>query len=296
LNGMATTLTTSLKCGDRVLDLTRPHVMGILNITPDSFSDGGLFISATENNNQVRLDKVMEHAQYMTFHGAAILDVGGESTRPGAAAVTVNDERARVLPVIESIKEKLPECLISVDTSKPQIMQDAINAGAHIINDVNALQGEGAVETVANSDLAVCLMHMQGEPRTMQNNPHYENVVEEVIAFLKVRIDVCVKAGISRDRIIIDPGFGFGKTLKHNLQLFKNLPRFKELGTALMVGVSRKSMIGAILGKEVTDRISGSIGFAALAAWLGADIIRAHDVPQSVDAVKVVHAVHSTDF
>ncbi|WP_455375653.1 dihydropteroate synthase [Kaarinaea lacus] len=286
-------MATALNCGDKVLDLSAPRIMGILNVTPDSFSDGGLFVSANEKPSEVYVEKAFKHADYMASHGAAIVDVGGESTRPGAEAVTVDEERRRVLPIVQRLKSSLSNCLISVDTSKPEIMQDAIDAGAHIINDVNALRGSDALETVANSNLAVCLMHMQGQPRTMQKHPHYDNVVSEVMDFLHERINRCEEAGISRDRIIIDPGFGFGKTLQHNLQLFKNLPTFKSLGTALMIGVSRKSMIGAMLDKEVTDRVSGSVGLAALAAWLGADIIRVHDVPETVDAVNVINAVRS---
>ena len=286
-------MATALNCGDKVLDLSASRIMGILNVTPDSFSDGGLFVSANEKSSEVYVEKAFQHADYMVSHGAAIVDVGGESTRPGAEAVTVDEERRRVLPVVQRLKSSLPNCLISVDTSKPEIMQDAIDAGAHIINDVNALRGLDAIETVANSNLAVCLMHMQGQPRTMQKHPHYDNVVNEVMDFLHEQINRCEEAGISRDRIIIDPGFGFGKTLQHNLQLFKNLPKFKSLGTALMVGVSRKSMIGAMLDKEVTDRVSGSVGLAALAAWLGADILRVHDVPETVDAVNVINAVRS---
>lgn len=286
-------MATTLKCGDKVLDLSSPLVMGILNITPDSFSDGGLFVSAAEESTDVAVDKALAHAAQLAKEGAAIIDVGGESTRPGAKAVSVEEERVRVLPVISGIKTTIPQCLVSVDTSKTVIMKEAIKSGVHIINDVNALREPGAVEAVANSDVAVCLMHMQGQPRTMQNDPHYDNVVDEVLDFLQERIDVCQQAGIGLDRIIIDPGFGFGKTLQHNLQLLKNLPKFKTLGVALLVGMSRKSMIGAILNKEVNDRLAGSLGLAALSAWLGADIVRAHDVSESVDVIKAVDAVHS---
>ena len=286
-------MATTLKCGDKVLDLSSPLVMGILNITPDSFSDGGLFVSAVEKSNDVAVDKALAHAAQLAKEGAAIIDVGGESTRPGAKAVSVEEERDRVLPVISGIKTTIPQCLVSVDTSKTVIMKEAIKAGVHIINDVNALREPGAVEAVANSDVAVCLMHMQGQPRTMQNDPHYDNVVDEVLDFLQERIDVCQQAGIGLDRIIIDPGFGFGKTLQHNLQLLKSLPKLKTLGVALLVGMSRKSMIGAILNKEVNDRLAGSLGLAALSAWLGADIVRVHDVSESVDVIKAVDAVHS---
>lgn len=287
-------MATALTCGDKVLDLSLPCVMGILNVTPDSFSDGGLFVSTDENSlNELLIDKAVSHAKAMVDSGAAIIDIGGESTRPGAEPVAVEEERQRVLPVIEVLKHKVPNCLISVDTSKPELMKDAIDAGAHIINDVNALRAPGAVDAIAKSNVAVCLMHMKGEPRTMQKDPSYDNVVNDVADFLKQRIDVCKQAGIGADRIIIDPGFGFGKTLTHNLQLLKHLIKFKELGVAIMVGVSRKSMIGAVLDRSVDQRLSGSIALAALSAWLGADILRVHDVEESVDALKVVHAVQS---
>lgn len=286
----------ALQCGNRVLDLASPCTMGILNITPDSFSDGGLFVSTEAVSGEtVNLKKAEHYIEEMIAAGAAIIDIGGESTRPGAQAVTVEEERKRVLPFVEIIKENFPDCLISVDTSKPEIMADAIQSGAHIINDVNALQAPGAIETIASSDVAVCLMHMQGQPRTMQENPQYEDVVTDIIGFLQQRIEACVKAGISRNRLIIDPGFGFGKSLQHNLQLMKSLSMFKELGVALMVGVSRKSMIGALLNKDTEDRLSGSIGLAALAAWLGADILRVHDVEATSDVLNVIHAVRSAD-
>ena len=286
-------MTSALHCGDKVLDLNSPQIMGILNITPDSFSDGGFFISASESTANINIDKALQHAMAMVNAGASIIDIGGESTRPGAESVSVEEESRRVIPFVKAFKSSLPDCLISVDTSKPEIMKQAIECGAHIINDVNALRAAGAIETVADSDVAVCLMHMQGEPRTMQKNPHYDDVVDDVLQFLQQRIEACINAGIDRNRIIIDPGFGFGKALQHNLQLFKNLGRFKELGVALLVGVSRKSMIGTILDKEVSDRLSGSIGLAALATWLGADILRVHDVSETADAIRVVNAVVS---
>ena len=289
-------MATALTCGDKVLDLSSPKIMGILNLTPDSFSDGGLFVSdASKNSGEVYVEKAVAHAASMVKAGASIIDLGGESTRPGAEEVGVSEEAERVFPVLQLIKNNLPDCLVSVDTSKPEIMEQAVLKGANIINDVNALQAPGAIDVIANSKAAVCLMHMQGKPRTMQNNPQYANVIEDVRQFLEQRINACLEAGISLDRIIIDPGFGFGKTLEHNLQLLKHLQKFKLLGAAVLVGVSRKSMIGSILDKPVDQRIAGSLGLAALSAWLGADIIRVHDVEQSVDAVNVVHAVRSVE-
>jgi len=258
--------------------------MGILNVTPDSFSDGGQFIS---------VDSAIQQSQDMVAAGAAIIDVGGESTRPGAQAVSVEDERQRILPVIKRIQKELPDTIISIDSSKPEIMTDAIVAGAHLVNDVNALLAPGALDVIAGSNVAICLMHMQGKPRTMQKDPQYNNVVEEVFAFLQQRVERCVKAGINKNRIIVDPGFGFGKSLQHNLLLLKHLQRIKELGVALLVGVSRKSMIGDILNKPVNERLIGSASLATLAAWLGADILRVHDVAATSDALKTVNAVRS---
>ncbi|WP_455201770.1 dihydropteroate synthase [Kaarinaea lacus] len=258
--------------------------MGILNVTPDSFSDGGQFVS---------VDSAMQQSRNMVADGAAIIDIGGESTRPGAKVVSIDEERQRVLPVIKRIQKELPDTIISIDTSKPEIMANAIVAGAHVVNDVNALRAPGAVDVIAGSNVAVCLMHMQGEPRTMQKDPHYNNVVEEVFYFLQQRVEACLNAGIDKSRIIVDPGFGFGKNLEHNLLLFKQLKRFKELGVALLVGVSRKSMIGAILDKPIENRLIGSISLATLAAWMGADILRVHDVGATNDALKTVSAVRS---
>jgi len=271
-----------LHCASEKLDLSKPCVMGILNVTPDSFSDGGQFISA---------DRAVQQAKQMINAGAAIIDIGGESTRPGADEVSVEQERQRVLPVISAIRNEFPHTIISVDTRKPEIMVDAILAGVHLINDVYALRAPGALEVIANSKVAVCLMHMQGEPRTMQGDPKYVNVVEDVFNFLKQRVEVCVNAGISKQRILIDPGFGFGKNLSHNLQLMNHLNRFKNLGVSLLVGISRKSMIGAILDKPVDQRLYGSLGLAAIALWSGADIIRAHDVAPTQDIIKVINAV-----
>ena len=272
----------ALNCGGKILDLSQPQVMGILNITPDSFSDGGVFFS---------VDAALAQARDMVSAGAAIIDVGGESTRPGAVAVTPWQEMDRVLPVMEAIHRELP-VIVSVDTSKPEVMRAAVAAGAGMINDVRALREEGALQTALRCAVPVCLMHMQGEPRTMQEAPQYEDVVAEVNAFLAQRVAVCVAAGIPREHLIIDPGFGFGKALGHNLSLFKHLDRFQALELPVLVGVSRKSMTGAASGHPVEQRLPASIALAALAVWKGAMIIRAHDVQATVDTVKMVWAVN----
>lgn len=257
--------------------------MGILNVTPDSFSDGGRFIGR---------EAALQQARHMVEAGASIIDVGGESTRPGAQPVSVADELDRVIPVVESIAGEL-DVVISVDTSKPAVMEAAVAAGAHMINDVLALREAGAPETVARLQVPVCLMHMQGEPRTMQEQPVYGNVVQDIQVFLQQRVQACRAAGIAQEQIILDPGFGFGKTLQHNLTLFRHLPRFAEPGFPLLVGISRKSMIGSILDVAVDQRLPGSLGLAGLAVWLGASIIRAHDVGPTVQAIRVVEAVKS---
>ncbi len=271
----------TLNCGGKILDITQPQVMGILNVTPDSFSDGGIFLS---------VESAVAQARRMVEEGAAIIDVGGESTRPGATAVTSWQEIDRVLPVIEAIHRELP-VIISIDTSKPDVMRAAVAAGAGMINDVRALREEGALQTAVRCAVPVCLMHMQGEPRSMQQAPQYDDVVAEVKAFLAERIAVCVAVGIPREQVIIDPGFGFGKALGHNLRLFKYLDTFQELGLPMLVGVSRKSMISAVLGHPVEQRLPASIALAALAVWQGAMIIRAHDVQATADAVKMIWAV-----
>ncbi|MFZ5594382.1 MAG: dihydropteroate synthase [Pseudomonadota bacterium] len=264
-----------------MLDLSFPQVMGILNVTPDSFSDGGVFLSA---------QSALARARQMVEEGAAIIDVGGESTRPGAMPVSVQEELDRVIPVIEAISRDLP-AFISVDTSKPEVMRAAVAAGAGIINDVRALCEPGALETATQAGVPVCLMHMKGEPCTMQQNPHYGDVVAEVKDFLLERVEACVSAGMSRDRLLIDPGFGFGKTLADNLRLARHLGELAALGQALVIGVSRKSMIGAALDRPVDQRLPGGLAFAALAVWQGAKIIRVHDVQATVDAVKMVRAI-----
>lgn len=279
---------TILDCGNKPLDLSRPRIMGVLNITPDSFSDGGNFLSA---------QSALDHAMSMVEAGASIIDIGGESTRPGAAAVSVEEELARVLPVIEALNS-IP-AVISIDTSKPEVMSAAVSSGAGLINDVRALQEPGALEVVAALSVPVCLMHMQGQPRTMQQAPHYVDVVEDIYHSLARRVGECEAAGIKRERLLLDPGFGFGKSLQHNLSLLAHLDRFVDMGLPLLVGMSRKSMLGTILDKPVDQRLYGSLAVAALAAWHGADIIRVHDVAESADVIKVITAVmqnrHSTE-
>ena len=264
-----------------IKDLSSIQVMGILNSTPDSFSDGGRF---------VHLSDALRQVESMLTAGAGIIDIGGESTRPGAEAVGVQQELDRVIPVIEAVAQRF-EVPISIDTSKPEVMRAAVAAGAGLINDVMALQLPGAVETAVQLGVPVCLMHMQGEPRTMQSAPTYIDVVGEVIDFLHQRAAACRAAGMAMQQIIVDPGFGFGKRLDHNLTLLQQLPRIHSLGYPLLVGMSRKSMIGQILGHNVVERLSGSLALATMAAWLGANIIRVHDVQQTVDVVKVVMAL-----
>ncbi|WP_088331890.1 dihydropteroate synthase [Lacimicrobium sp. SS2-24] len=262
------------------LDLSLPRIMGILNVTPDSFSDGGKFN---------RLDDALAQAQRMLDEGADFIDIGGESTRPGAAAVSVEQELERVIPIVEAIKRRF-DTLISIDTSKAIVMKEAVNAGAVLINDVRALQEEGALAAAAATDAAVCLMHMQGQPRTMQQQPHYEDVFDDIRRFFEQRIEACKQAGIDVQRIILDPGFGFGKTLQHNYQLLNQLEYFHQFGYPLLVGMSRKSMVGKLLDNDVDERLAGSLACATIAALKGAQIIRVHDVKASADALKVVRA------
>lgn len=264
-----------------MIDLTRPVVMGILNVTPDSFSDG---------NRYAGVDAALDRAAAMVAEGAGIIDVGGESTRPGALAVAETEETDRVVPVIERIARSL-DVAISIDTSKPGVMAAATAAGACIVNDVYALRAPGARAWAASAGVGVCLMHMQGEPRTMQVNPHYDDVVAEVCAFLQRERDRCLAAGLPHDAIVLDPGVGFGKGMDHNMTLLAALPRIAALGSPLLVGVSRKSFIGRILGREVHERLYGGIGLAALAVGFGARVIRTHDVLPTSDAVRMVSAV-----
>lgn len=270
-----------LQLRTRRLDLSVPVVMGVLNVTPDSFSDGGRY---------AKPDSALGHALAMAAEGAALIDVGGESTRPGAPPVATAEELARVLPVIEALVAVLP-VPVSVDTSKPEVMTAAAAAGAELINDVRALTAPGALQAAAASGCAVCLMHMRGEPRTMQQKPRYRDVVEEVYAFLAARIEACDQAGIQVERIVADPGFGFGKALAHNLALMKRLERFAGLGVPLLVGVSNKSMIGAVTGRAVGHRLAGGLALAALAVQGGARIVRAHEVAATLDAVRMAAAV-----
>jgi len=270
-----------VECAGKRLDLSQPRVMGILNITPNSFSDGGDFLS---------FDLAMGQAQRMVEEGAAIIDVGGESTRPGAPVVSETEELDRVLPVIEGIANNL-SVPISIDTSKPNVMRAAVAAGAGLINDVMALQTPGAVDAAVDLNVPVCLMHIQGKPRTMQDNPCYGDVVSEVKDFLAQRIDCCTSAGIPRKHLLVDPGFGFGKTLEHNLALLRGLQEIAELGLPLLVGLSRKTMIGALLDEPVNNRMFGSLAAAVLAVERGARIIRTHDVKPTVDALAVAIAV-----
>lgn len=265
----------------RQRDLSRCHVMGILNVTPDSFSDGGRF-----NAPAVALDR----ARQMVADGATFIDVGGESTRPGASPVSTQEELDRVCPVVEAIAREL-DTVISVDTSNPAVMAETVSLGAGLINDVRALQRDGAPEAAAAAGVPVCLMHIQGEPDTMQKDPRYRNVRREVSAFLIERMRVAEAAGVQADNIILDPGFGFGKSVEHNVQLLASLEQLQVLGHPLLIGISRKSMLGAITGREVNERLPASLAAATISAMKGASILRVHDVRETVDAVKVVTAV-----
>jgi len=267
-----------LLCGRHRIDLDRPVVMGVLNVTPDSFSDGGRYAELAE---------ALSHGRRLAEEGAAIIDVGGESTRPGAAPVGEDEELRRVIPVIEGLASQL-DVPISVDTRTPGVMRRSLAAGASMVNDVTALGAAGALEAVAATDAAACLMHMQGEPGTMQADPRYGDVLGEVSAFLRARVAACEAAGIARDRLVVDPGFGFGKTLEHNLVLLAGLPAIAADGVAVLAGLSRKRMIGALTGRADGDRLGGSLAAAVLAALRGARIIRAHDVRATVDALAVL--------
>jgi dihydropteroate synthase len=273
-----------LHCGKFQFDLSRPLVMGIVNVTPDSFSDGGHHASTAA---------AIAHAVQLLEDGADILDVGGESTRPGAAEVTEQEELDRVLPVIEGLHGI--SAPISIDTFKPAVMRAALAAGASLVNDINALQAAGALEIVAKSDAAVCLMHKQGAPQTMQQQPQYLDVIVEVSAFLRQRMAVAEAAGIDRARIVLDPGFGFGKTLAHNLDLLRELETFCALGVPVLAGLSRKSMLGAITGRDVNERMAASVAAALLAVQRGAAIVRVHDVRETVDALKIWNAVNGSE-
>ncbi|CAA0080577.1 Dihydropteroate synthase [BD1-7 clade bacterium] len=280
-------MTPKLICGSRELDLSRPHVMGILNVTPDSFSDGG----ECHSGASVDLDKVLRRAEQMQRDGATILDVGGESTRPGAAPISVAEELDRVVPVVEVIASRL-DIVISVDTSTPEVMLAAKHHGAGMLNDVRALTRPGALDAAKQCELPVCLMHMQGEPSSMQDNPSYEDPVADVVSYLQGRMAACLDVGISRQQLLIDPGFGFGKSLAHNLALLANLPAFQQLGVPTLVGMSRKSMIAHVLGGcDVSERLPASIALAVMAVERGSKIIRVHDVRATSDAVQMAIAV-----
>lgn len=264
-------------------DLWTPQVMGILNLTPDSFSDGGRCLDAAT---------AVARAREMVAAGARIIDIGGESTRPGAAPVDEAEELARVVPAVEAVAAEL-DVLVSVDTSKPAVMRAAVAAGAGLLNDVRALREEGALATAVELGVPVVLMHMQGEPTTMQDEPRYGDVVGEVLEYLEERVLACERAGLPREQLLLDPGFGFGKTLDHNLQLMKHLDRFQSLGLPLLVGVSRKSIIGGVLDCPVEERLHGGVALAALAIWQNASIIRTHDVAATHDAVRMIEAVRN---
>jgi dihydropteroate synthase len=272
-----------LRSGDKTLDLSTPQVMGILNVTPDSFSDGGQFSN---------IDNALQQATKMVKQGATIIDIGGESTRPGADDVATQEELDRVIPVIERITQSL-DCWISIDTSKAIVMKEAVNAGAHIINDVRALQEEGALQAAADANVLVCLMHMQGAPRSMQTAPEYADLLTEVETFLLQRTQCCINAGIKKDNIILDLGFGFGKQLKHNFELLAATKQFVTLGYPVLTGVSRKSMFGQLLNRDINERLAGSLAGALIAMQQGSQIIRVHDVAETIDIIKVLQEVNS---
>lgn len=274
-------INTQFLCGRFQLDLTRPRVMGIVNVTPDSFSDGGKYSS---------VDLAVEHALQLIAEGADILDIGGESTRPGAEPVSLDEELRRVVPVIEALS-KVTTVPLSVDTYKPEVMRAAIKAGADIVNDICALRENGALEIVAASNAGICLMHMQGVPQTMQLNPQYADVVAEVKQFLADRVEACLAHGIAGERITLDPGFGFGKTTAHNVALIQHLDRFAELGFPLLVGLSRKAVLGRIAGGDEQQRLHAGLAASVISVMKGAKIVRVHDVKATVDALKVVAAV-----
>ncbi|MGR6980927.1 dihydropteroate synthase [Testudinibacter sp. P27/CKL/0425] len=268
---------------NRTLDLSTPKIMGILNATPDSFSDSGQFY---------QLDNALYHVEKMLADGAEIIDIGGESTRPMAAEVSLDEELQRVVPLVEAVRARF-DCWISVDTSKAQVMREAANVGMDLINDIRALSEEGALQAAAELALPVCIMHMQGQPRTMQHNPQYADVVQEVLDWLRLRAQACVAAGIQPTNLILDLGFGFGKSVEHNYQLLQQLARFCELGYPVLAGVSRKSMIGQVLDKPVDQRMVGSVTVTLLAAMNGATILRVHDVAAMSDALKIWQAMQN---
>lgn len=272
-----------MQFGKYFIGLSQPQVMGILNVTPDSFSDGG---------KHTNVSQALDHALRMIEEGATFIDIGGESTRPGAPDVSLQEELDRTIPVIEAVA-KNTSCVISIDTSKADVMREAVKAGAGLINDVRALQEPGALQVAAEAQVPVCLMHMQGQPRTMQQSPEYDDVVNDVGQFLLARTKVCEEAGIAKDKILFDPGYGFGKSLEHNYTLVKHLPSLMKLGYPVLVGMSRKSMIGNLLNRKVDERLAGSISLATIVAQMGAHIIRVHDVKETADAVNIVKMLNS---
>ncbi|MCC4784665.1 dihydropteroate synthase [Vibrio splendidus] len=272
-----------LQANNKTLLLDRPHVMGILNVTPDSFSDGGQFNS---------LEKALQQAERMIKAGVSIIDIGGESTRPGAPEVTLEDELSRVIPAIKAIRANF-DVWISIDTSKAEVMRQAVEAGADLINDVRALQEPGALEAAAQAQVPVCLMHMKGQPRTMQANPSYDDVFTDVEDFLKERVEACESVGIPKDQLVLDPGFGFGKTIEHNYHLLAHLEKFHTLGLPILAGISRKSMIFKLLDKAPADCMVGSVTCATIAAMKGAQIIRVHDVEDTLEAMKIIEVMNN---
>jgi dihydropteroate synthase len=269
--------------GSKILDLKEPKVMGILNVTPDSFSDGGRFSN---------IDNALKQAQKMLEQGASILDIGGESTRPGAFEVSEQQELDRVIPVIERINQHF-DCWISIDTSKAKVMQEAVNAGADLINDVRALREDNALEVAVKANVPVCLMHMQGQPRSMQSAPEYDNVIEDVKIFLLQRAEICINAGIKKENIILDLGFGFGKQLDDNYELLAAIHQFVKLDYPILTGLSRKSMFGQLLNRDINHRLAGSLAGALIALQQGSQIIRVHDVEETVDVIKVLQTLNS---
>ncbi|WP_394139682.1 dihydropteroate synthase [Vibrio chagasii] len=272
-----------LKANNKTLVLDRPHVMGILNVTPDSFSDGGKFNS---------LDNALQQAERMIQAGVSIIDIGGESTRPGAPDVSLEEELARVIPAIKAIRAKF-DVWISIDTSKAEVMRQAVEAGADLINDVRALQEPGALQVAADANVPICLMHMKGQPRTMQANPSYDDVLQDVEAFLQERVEACEAVGISKEKLILDPGFGFGKTIEHNYHLLAHLEKFHSLGLPVLAGMSRKSMIFKLLDKVPADCMVASVTCATIAAMKGAQIIRVHDVEETLEAMKIIEVMNN---
>ncbi|EEX38967.1 MULTISPECIES: dihydropteroate synthase [Vibrio] len=272
-----------IQTATKTLELDRPHVMGILNTTPDSFSDGGRYTT---------LDKALERAEKMIAAGVSIIDIGGESTRPGAPDVTLEEELQRVIPVVKAIRERNPAVWISVDTSKAEVMRQSVAAGADLINDIRSLTEPGALEVAAEANVPVCIMHMQGQPKTMQNAPQYDDVLADVEAFLAERMAVCEAAGIARENIILDPGFGFGKSIEHNYHLLANLEQFHRFGLPVLAGMSRKSMIFKLLDKQPADCMVASVTCASIAAMKGAQIIRVHDVEETLEAMTIIQTMN----